>query len=401
MKYSVVVVNYNKENSLKKCLDSIINQTYKNFELIIVDDGSTDGSRSIINSYRKYDNVTIYFKENTGIADARNFAIQKVRTKYFTFVDSDDYIDSNLLEECSKYKNYDMISFGCYYVYPKLLKQKIIRNSKGEFQSENGEEVLKQYIDKLCLFLVPWGYMYNIELFKKLSYIANYIHEDVYLTTLLILKSKQTITLDYCGYYYVQSQESITRTKNEQKMREKMKSMIYNYDYLKEYFCENIKDDCLKEKYIGYYANLLLSTGTDFSHRVKNDFCIELEKRKLYNDFNNDLSMNKLRYVLCKKSFKLYYMLYFYITIGAPIYYRLKNLCFFLYYSIVKESYYLCIRILRLYYSIVKQSYYLCIRILRYIYYIYTIYNIHYSIINGNSYSIYKRKLRGDNNVKK
>ena len=85
MKYSVIVVNYNNEKYLNKCLDSIMNQTYKNFELIIVDDGSTDGSRDIINTYRKYGNVTIYFKENTGISDARNFAIKKVKTKYFTF----------------------------------------------------------------------------------------------------------------------------------------------------------------------------------------------------------------------------------------------------------------------------------------------------------------------------
>ena len=91
MKYSIIVPIYNAEKYLRKCLDSLVNQTYSNYEIILVNDGSVDNSNVIIEEYaKKYNFIKSYTKENTGVADTRNYGISKVNADYMLFVDSDD-----------------------------------------------------------------------------------------------------------------------------------------------------------------------------------------------------------------------------------------------------------------------------------------------------------------------
>ena len=100
---SIIVPVYNTEKYLKKCLDSLVNQTYKDFEIIVVNDGSTDKSSNIISKYqKKYKNIILIDKENEGLSMARNRGVQKSSGKYIIFVDSDDYVSNKLLEEVDK-----------------------------------------------------------------------------------------------------------------------------------------------------------------------------------------------------------------------------------------------------------------------------------------------------------
>ena len=92
-KLSIIVCTYNRENTLEKCINSILNQTFSDFELIIVDDGSTDNSNKIYEKYKAFDNrVRVIFKENSGLGDARNIGLDNSTGEYIGFVDSDDYI---------------------------------------------------------------------------------------------------------------------------------------------------------------------------------------------------------------------------------------------------------------------------------------------------------------------
>ena len=103
-KLSVIVPVYNTEKYLKKCLKSIVNQSYKNLEILIINDGSTDGSLNIIRKFEEtYPNVFLYNKENSGVADTRNFGIQKATGDFITFVDSDDFIELDLYQLCMEY----------------------------------------------------------------------------------------------------------------------------------------------------------------------------------------------------------------------------------------------------------------------------------------------------------
>lgn len=97
--FSIIVPVYNCETYLERCINSIINQTLKNFELILIDDGSTDGSLKICNKFREeYVNIHVISKKNSGVSDSRNIGIKKAKGKYICFVDSDDYIDNSYLK---------------------------------------------------------------------------------------------------------------------------------------------------------------------------------------------------------------------------------------------------------------------------------------------------------------
>ncbi len=127
---SIVVPVYNKAKYLSKCIDSIINQAYKYFEIILVDDGSTDNSGKICDTYSdKYPNIKVFHKQNSGVSAARNYGIERAAYDYIAFLDSDDYWDQGFLSEIvmliSKYPDCGMFSTGFYYVR----KDKIISNN--------------------------------------------------------------------------------------------------------------------------------------------------------------------------------------------------------------------------------------------------------------------------------
>ena len=116
---SVIVPCYNGEKFIGRCLESLVNQTLQDIEIIVINDGSTDNSQDIIDSYaNKYHNIKAYKIPNSGIADARNFGVSKVETPYFGFLDCDDYTDVTMFEKMynkgllqpidfSKLPNYD------------------------------------------------------------------------------------------------------------------------------------------------------------------------------------------------------------------------------------------------------------------------------------------------------
>ena len=116
IKVSIIVPVYNVENYLNRCIDSIINQTYKNLEIILVDDGSTDNSGKICDEYKKIDSrIKVIHKTNGGLADARNAGLKIYTGDYVCFVDSDDYVVSNAIEEYTKkavYNNSDVVVCG-------------------------------------------------------------------------------------------------------------------------------------------------------------------------------------------------------------------------------------------------------------------------------------------------
>ena len=121
MKVSVIVPVYNVEKYIKKCLNSLVNQTLDEVEIVVVNDGSPDNSQKIIDEYtKKYKNIKSYVKENGGLSDARNYGIKRATGKYISFVDSDDYIRKDMLEKMYNYaiqKNFDVVVCDSINVY--------------------------------------------------------------------------------------------------------------------------------------------------------------------------------------------------------------------------------------------------------------------------------------------
>lgn len=169
-KISVIVPVYNTEKYIKKCLESIINQTMQDIEIIVVDDGSTDNSAEAIDEViRSNENITIkyYKKENGGLSDARNYGLKFATGKYISFVDSDDFIDKDLYKNLEKYidEDIELIKFKMQTVNENgTLIQKI---GGPIFDKCSGEEAFDILSKKEKFLEVACIYLYNKEFWNK------------------------------------------------------------------------------------------------------------------------------------------------------------------------------------------------------------------------------------------
>ncbi|WP_370754814.1 glycosyltransferase family 2 protein [Megamonas funiformis] len=160
-KISVIVPIYNAEKYISECIESIINQSYYNLEIILVDDGSTDNSKKICDGYAKLDNrIKVFHNENRGVSYTRNFGIINSSGKYIVFVDSDDTINENYVEllvtTMLKY-NSDIAICGFDFINNILRKKYIIRGKESIFKGvlENDYYILEPFL------LTPWGKLYK------------------------------------------------------------------------------------------------------------------------------------------------------------------------------------------------------------------------------------------------
>jgi len=228
-KVSVIVPVYNVENYLAKCLDSLVNQTLKDIEIIVVNDGSPDNSQDIIDKYaKKYSVIKAYKKENGGLSDARNYGIKKASGEYIAFVDSDDYVDTSMYEKMYNKaieNNYDIVVCDLNYIYPD---KKIEAYSNIPNDTDN--------INKVFLNIYPaaWNKLFKKELLKNIEFKKGIWFEDVEFIYRLLPRIKTIGVIHEHLYQYLQRNGSITRKKDQR---------IYNYiDNLNgvvEYYKEN------------------------------------------------------------------------------------------------------------------------------------------------------------------
>ena len=143
IKFSIIVPVYNVENYIKKCINSILEQDYSNFEILVIDDGSSDSSISIVNSFEDY-RIKIYKKENGGLSSARNYGVKNVSGDYIWFVDGDDYIHKNslsLLNRLLKETKFDIVAF-----HYSTDTNGIIKDIKDKVEWNNKQKLLIQEI---------------------------------------------------------------------------------------------------------------------------------------------------------------------------------------------------------------------------------------------------------------
>ena len=205
---SIIVPVYNVEKYIEKCLDSIINQTYKNIEIIVIDDGSTDNSANICDKYTKKSNkLRVIHKENGGISEARNLGISEAKGKYIIFIDSDDYIETEMIEKLYNACIENNAQIGC---CGKILESsdKIKNiNNKNEFCIENKDAIKKLLllddIDASCS-----DKLIDITLFQDIKYPVNRRYEDMATMYKLLYKANKIVHINYLGYHYVTRKDS-------------------------------------------------------------------------------------------------------------------------------------------------------------------------------------------------
>ena len=250
LKVSVIVPVYNTEKYLSKCLDSLVYQTLKDIEIIIVNDGSPDNSQKVIDEYvSKYSNVFGYKKENGGLSDARNYGISKAKGKYIIFIDSDDYIECTMLEKMYDYakkNSLDIVTCNSVKVYEN-------NNIKIELKSnlKYSDDDIKNYLLAPPMVGIR---IFKRDLFDNILFKKGIYYEDLELVPKLVKYTKKIGFIDEGLLYYLQREGSI------------MHQQQFNHKLLDIF---NVLESNKKELIDTYYEEIeymyithLLRTGT-------------------------------------------------------------------------------------------------------------------------------------------
>lgn len=195
---SVIIPVYNVEPYLRECLNSVVNQTMRDIEIICVNDGSTDNSGAILTEYAARDErITVITQENRGLSAARNAGMDAAKGKYIYFIDSDDYIDLDALEvlyDRAEELELDMLFFDCSYIFDGI-RAKPNRFQRKEYgDTYVGVEFLKKLRDEGAYWVTVWGYLSRREFLQNsgVRFVEGMLHEDMIFTPLLLLKSQRT-----------------------------------------------------------------------------------------------------------------------------------------------------------------------------------------------------------------
>lgn len=314
---SIIIPTFNAEKTIARCLDSILNQTYKQLEIIIINDGSKDKTQSILEFYSKKDKrINIINKKNTGVSDTRNIGLEKAKGHYLMFIDADDYLALNAIEELynlAKEYDTDIIRYNGY------IENSIGKFKKIEFPIPNKEIYFSEDIFKIIDIInnpkisircySPLLFMRNKNIIKfktKVSYLEDKIF---YLDN--FLNNKKILFVDKPLYYYTYN--IFSKTKNTEDYYKKILDILESKKYIKDKVQKfSYNTDIIEES----YCILILYRLDYYIQNIKYKDCKELlnkitnllEKNKVSTkNFNN---VKKIQYkLLLTKHYMSYYII--------------------------------------------------------------------------------------------
>lgn len=272
-KVSVIVPVYNVENYLRKCLDSLINQTLEDIEIIVVNDGSTDNSGKIINEFLKKSNkIKLVEKQNGGLSDARNYGMKYATGEYIAFLDSDDYVDKTAYEKMYNKaidQNCDFVE--CDFVWKYDTKEK---KDIGELYKDKHEMLEKARV-------VAWNKLIKRSLIeeKKIEFPKGLRYEDIEFFYKLLPHINKFGFVKECLIYYVQRNNSIVNTQNE-----RTKEIFEVLDNVITYYKDNNFYEEYKIELEYTYTRLLLCSSFLRIIKIKNSL---IRKEQLKNTWEN------------------------------------------------------------------------------------------------------------------
>jgi len=225
---SIIIPVYNNSFQLEKLLESLVFQSYKNIEILCIDDGSTDSSLSVLNSYKNiYSNIRVFEQNNTGVSSARNTGIENAIGDFIFFCDADDWIDLDLIEKLiesvEKNPKGDIFACGFYKEYQNSKDEYLIFNTKKSLAKKELSDYLLQYAykpNKHPLFVTVWGKLIRSEIihFSKIRFLENLTtFEDVLFNFELLKKCNSVVYIPISGYHYTihQSYNSASMASND------------------------------------------------------------------------------------------------------------------------------------------------------------------------------------------
>ena len=294
MKFSIVVPVYNVEKYIDKCLKSIKNQSYKNFEVIIVNDGSKENEEKIINKYLSDKRFSYYKKKNGGLSDARNYGVKYITGDYLIFIDSDDYIEKDLLKQIDKNLKDNKVDILKYAVRVVEEDGTLIRESHNNcFSNVSKEDAIKNILKDE--FIEPaWMYAYKVSFWKenKFLYPIGKIHEDYALTPIILSRAETLMSIDYSGYNYVQRENSIMSDVNYEKIIKRVNDFKDNFlNHRKE-----IKNDSICNKLLlGFSAEAMIYKTRELKDKEQKEMINFIKKEKVIDQIYGNTFKKKLQ----------------------------------------------------------------------------------------------------------
>ena len=310
---SIIIPVYKVEDYLAKCLDSVINQTYKELEIIVVDDGSPDKCPEICDEYAARDErVTVLHKKNGGQSSARNGGLSIASGDYCMFVDSDDYLNHKAIETLLNYalsNDLDIVGFNAITVNTiSTQKNKPYLNRTDNNSIVSGEEYLVRSIKSGSVFVPVWLYLYKMSLIKNnaFSFVEGRIYEDDIWTPSILLKASRVSYIDYAGYYYlIRPGSTMTSSKKSEKN--------YNNHWINCQEIIKLKDEICNKNYRNVFS--------DYEARL-------LMEATKYLDLNDPEQKKKVDYGFIKDNIHgvsswIKYLLFRY---NYPLYLKFKSI---------------------------------------------------------------------------
>lgn len=229
---SVIIPVYNVEEYLSKCVESVINQTYKDIEILLVDDGSTDNSGELCNAFANSDNrIHVIHKSNGGLSDARNAALDIMTGDYVTFIDSDDYVTSDYIEYLYtlliKY-NADVSMCNLKRIYSEKDKLSL---EKEKITLMDGLSAMENYLYQGCVTPTAWCKLYKRRIFDGLRYPFGY-YEDMATICSVLERTSTIVVSNLQKYFYIQRKDSIMGEVFNSKKMHKLDIAYTIHDYI-------------------------------------------------------------------------------------------------------------------------------------------------------------------------
>lgn len=248
---SVIVPVYNVEQYLDRCINSIINQTYCNLEILLIDDGSPDSCPQKCDEWEKKDaRIKTFHKKNGGLSDARNYGLDRVMGDYIAFVDSDDYIEKTMYEIMIKDIKKTKSDLACCGRFYKSTKEERKSRCQEKPIVLNDIEAIHELLNNGCVEEAVWDKLYKKELWDHLRFPLNEINEDIVVMPQIIRKSKRIVHVGLPLYYYCYNNSSITKSGYNSKKDIMFKHMQDLTKYISKYYPSEIQwVNVLKAKY--------------------------------------------------------------------------------------------------------------------------------------------------------
>ncbi len=299
-KFSIVIPVYNVEKYIKRTLDNVFNQTYQDFEVIVVNDGCTDKSIELAKEYK----VKIVNDKHVGVSEARNIGEKYAKGEYLLFLDSDDYWGKELLENINNSLDNkpDLVRFQIRTVTDD---NEVTEYNEEDFEGLNGIDAFQRIVNFHFIESI-WCYAIKREFYEKekFKFKKDMIHEDFGLTPLIIIKASKVNSISYIGYNYYRRSGSIMNTPEYSWTKRKVKDFYEHYKYLRKEI-EKVKGDTTIFK--SYIANSMLKKICELNKEDYKKYKKKLKEEKVADDLLTDTMPRKIKKIIVSLSPRLYY----------------------------------------------------------------------------------------------